>query len=226
MYIDEKSRKEDEKRLYNQLMYGPGEFCKKLNWLSDKALASTAPDRFQQMFRMYLSVMTRFGGELFGGDVYWNTDSELIEPTLNKILVEGYDKKIEQLMLGAHNLLGQVKTPNYYSHMSKLHNIAMQYYSTTRRYLDGGVLSTDDRMIKWDYIDAANNLFGAAYDIVQAESRPIRSVSPKEKEEQEKFQKALEEKFNELFGELDHPVRYRIKKFFCKIFTKPAKKSQ
>ena len=220
MYIDEKSMKEDEKRLYDQLMYGPSEFCNNLNWLSDKALASTTPDRFQQIFRVYLSVMTSFGRELFSGDVYWNTTSELIEPTLNKILVEGYDKKIEQLILGAHNLFGQVKTPNYYSRISKLHNIAMQYYSITRRYLDGGVLNTDDRMAKWDYIDAANNLFGAAYDIVQAESRPVRKVSSEEIKERENLQKALEEKFDELFGELDHPVRYRIKKFFRKIFTK------
>lgn len=217
MYIDEKSRKEDENRLYDQLMYGPGEFCNNLNWLSDKALLSDAPDGFRQMFMVYLSGMTRFGRELFSGDIYWNTDSEMVEPTLKKILVEGYDKKIEQLILGAHNLFGKVKTPNYYSHISKLHDIAMQYYSITRRYLDGGVLTTDDKMLKWEYIDAANNLFGAAYDIVQAESRPIRSVSPKE---QEKLQKALEEKFDELFGELDHPVRYRIKKFFRKIFTK------
>ena len=220
MYIDEKSRKEDENRLYDQLMYGPGEFCNNLNWLSDKALASTAPDRFQQMFSVYFSAMTRFGRELFEGDIYWNTDSELVEPILNKILVDGYDKKIEQLILGAHNLFGQVKTPNYYSHISKLHNIAMQYYSITRRYLDGGVLTTDDKMLKWDYIDAANNCYGGAYDIVQAASRPIRKVSPEEIEEKENLQKALEEKIDELFGDLDHPVRYRIKKFFRKIFTK------
>ena len=220
MYVDEKSRKEDENRLYDQLMYGPSEFCNNLNWLSDKALASTAPDRFQQMFSVYFSLMTRFGQELFEGDIYWNTDSELVEPTLNKILVEGYDQKIEQLILGVHNLFGQVKTPNYHSHISKLHNIAMQYYSTTRRYLDGGVLSTDDKMVKWDYIDIANNLFGAAYDIVQAESRPVRKVSSEEIEEKEHLQKTLEEKFDELFGELDHPVRYRIKKFFKKILPK------
>ena len=65
MYIDEKSRKEDENRLYDQLMYDPGEFRNNLNWLSDKALASSAPDRFHQMFCVYLSVMTSFGRELF-----------------------------------------------------------------------------------------------------------------------------------------------------------------
>ena len=35
---------------------------------------------------------------------------------------------------------------------------------------------------------------------------------------------ALEDKFDELFGGIEHPVRHKIKRFFKKLFSKKMKK--
>ena len=138
--------------------------------------------------------MNKIGTELFGSDVYWNTDSDQIEPVLDMLLNRGYSDKIMQLILGANNLLIQVKSNEYSDKASKLREIAHRYYAIIRRYEDGGVLTIEDRMVKWDFIDHSNNLFGAAYDIVQDSSRPPKSaeVLRKEQEKKEKLQRSLE----------------------------------
>ena len=226
MYTDVTSRRQDEERLYEQLMFGAGEFCTNLEWLSEKALESDAADRFQQMWKVYLALMTKVGAEMFGSDVYWNTDSDQIEPVLDMLLNQGYSNKIIQLILGANNLLIQVKSDGYSYKTSKLREIVNQYYGIVRRYEDGGVLTIEDRMVKWDFIDHSNRLFGAAYDIVQDSSRPPKSAEQlkAEQEYKEEMQRALEDKFDELFGGIEHPVRHKIKRFFKKLFSKKKKR--
>ena len=226
MYMDVASRRQDEERLYEQLMFSEGEFCMNLDWLSKKAMESDQPDRFQQMWKVYLSLMTKVGAEMFGSDVYWNTDSDQIEPVLDMLLNQGYSNKIIQLILGANNLLNQVKSDGYSYKTSKLREIVNQYYATVRRYEDGGVLTIEDRMVKWDFIDHSNRFFGAAYDIVEDSSRPPKSAEQlkAEQEYQEEMQRALEDKFDELFGGIEHPVRHKIKRFFKQLFSKKKKK--
>jgi hypothetical protein len=226
MYTDATSRRQDEERLYEQLMFGAGEFCTNLEWLSKKALASDAADRFQQMWKVYLALMTKVGAEMFGSDVYWNTDSDQIEPVLDMLLNQGYSNKIIQLILGANNLLNQVKSDGYSYKTSKLREIVNQYYATVQRYEDGGMLTIEDRMVKWDFIDHSNRFFGAAYDIVEDSSRPPKSAEQlkAEQEYQEEMPRALEDKFDELFGGIEHPVRHKIKRFFKKLFSKKKKK--
>ena len=165
---------------------------------------------------------------MFGSDVYWNTDSDQIEPVLDMLLNQGYSDKIIQLILGANNLLIQVKSDGYSYKTSKLREIVNQYYGIVRRYEDGGVLTIEDRMVKWDFIDHSNRLFGAAYDIVEDSSRPTKSAEQlkAEQEYQEEMQRALEDKFDELFGGLEHPIRHKIKRFFKKLFPKKKKKGQ
>ena len=226
MYTDVTSKRQDEERLYEQLMFGAGEFCTNLKWLSEKALESDAADRFQQMWKVYLALMTKVGAEMFGSDVYWNTDSDQIEPVLDMLLNQGYSNKIIQLIMGANNLLIQVKSDGYSYKTSKLREIVNQYYGIVRRYEDGGVLTIEDRMVKWDFIDHSNRLFGAAYDIVQDSSRPPKSEEQlkAEQEYKEEMQRALEDKFDELFGGIEHPVRHKIKRFFKKLFSKKKKR--
>lgn len=142
------------------------------------------------------------------------------------LLNQGYSDKIIQLILGANNLLIQVKSDGYSYKTSKLREIVNQYYGIVRRYEDGGVLTIEDRMVKWDFIDHSNRLFGAAYDIVQDSSRPPKTAEQlkAEQEQKEEMQRALEDKFDELFGGLEHPVRHKIKRFFKKLFSKKKKK--
>ena len=217
---------ENVSRLYNELFAPYPEFCKGVAWLGEEALASDASDRFQQMWKIYLALMTKVGAEMFGSDVYWNTDSDQIEPVLDMLLNQGYSDKIIQLILGANNLLIQVKSDGYSYKTSKLREIVNQYYGIVRRYEDGGVLTIEDRMVKWDFIDHSNRLFGAAYDIVQDSSRPPKTAEQlkAEQEHKEEMQRALEEKFDELFGGLEHPIRHKIKRFFKKLFPKKKKK--
>ena len=220
-------KEESVARLYDELFTPHHEFCMGLTWLGEKALASDESDRFQQMWKVYLALMTKVGAEMFGSsDVYWNTDSDQIEPVLDMLLNQGYSNKIIQLIFGANNLLNQVKSDGYSYKMSKLREIVNQYYATVRRYEDGGVLTIEDRMVKWDFIDHSNRFFGAAYDIVEDSSRPPKSAEQlkAEQEYQEEMQRALEDKFDELFGGLGHPVRHKIKRFFKKLFSKIRKK--
>ena len=224
--MDVASRRQDEERLYEQLMFCEGEFCTNLDWLSRKALESDQPDHFQQMWKVYLALMTKVGGEMFGSDVYWNTDSEQIEPVLDMLLNKGYSNKIIQMLLGANNLFVQVESDGYNYKTSKLREIVNQYYAIVRRYEDGGVLTIEDRMVKWNFIDHSNRLFGSAYDIVQDSSRPPKSVEQikAEQEYKEEMQRGLEDKFDELFGGLEHPVCHKIKRLFKKLFPKKKKK--
>lgn len=207
-------------RLYDELFTPHHEFCVGLNWLSEEALASDTSNRFEQMWKIYLALMTKVGAEMFGSDVYWNTDSDQIEPVLDMLLNQGYSDKIIQLILGANNLLIQVKSDGYRNMTSNLCEIVNQYYAIVRRYEDGGVMTIDDRMVKWDFIDHSNRLFGAAYDIVEDLSRPPKSAEElkAEQEYKEEMQKTLEDKLDELFGGLENPVRHKIKRFFKKIF--------
>ena len=117
--------------------------------------------------------MTKVGSELFGSDVYWNTNSKQVEPVLDMLLNQGYSNKIIQLILGANNLLNQVKTDDYEYKTSRLREIANLYYATIRKYEDADVLKIEDRMVKWNFIDYSNKFFGAAYDIVQDSSKNI-----------------------------------------------------
>ena len=57
-------------RLYDELFTPHHEFCMGLNWLSEEALASDASNRFEQMWKIYLALMTKVGAEMFGSDVY------------------------------------------------------------------------------------------------------------------------------------------------------------
>lgn len=216
----------DAEKLYEQLLLNSPEFCKSISWLGEKALASESPTRFEEMWKTYYKVMTKVGQQLFGSDVYWNTSSDQIEPVLELLLVDGYSEKILQLMMGALNLFVQVKTDNYSYYTSKLRDITNQYYAIVRQYRDGGVLEIEDCMVKWDFIDHSNRLFGATYDIVEASSRPPKSPEQlkAEQEYREETQRALEDKFDELFGGLEHPVRHKIKSFFKKLFSKKKKK--
>lgn len=216
MYIDEISKMEDENRLYEQLMTDVEKFCMDLNWLSEKALASDAPDRFKQMWDVYYEVMTRVGRELFGNNVYWKTKPELIEEPLTKILSDGYERKILELILGAKNLL-VLTQPERSSHINRLHEISMQYYGVTRQYFHTDVLNAD-MAVKWDYIETVNHFFDAAYDIVAMQCLPVRET-PREKI-RERNQRDLEEKFDEIFGDLDHSFGHKVKRFFGKIFSK------
>jgi len=209
-------------KLYDMLFIPYPEFCKEVSWLGEEAISSDNPTRFENMWTIYLSVMTKIGQKLFGSDVYWNTSSDQIEPVLDMLLNQGYSDIIIQLILGANNLFYQVKSDGYEHKMSKLREIANQYYGIVRQYRDGGVLTIEDRMVKWDFIDHSNRLFGAAYDIVEASSRPPKSPEQLkvEQEHQDEMQRTLEDKFDELFGGLEHPVRYKIKRFFKKLFSK------
>ena len=65
-------------RLYDELFTPHHEFCMGLNWLGEEALASDASNRFEQMWKIYLALMTKVGAEMFGSDVYWNTDSRFL----------------------------------------------------------------------------------------------------------------------------------------------------
>ena len=208
-------------RLYDELFAPYPEFCQGVSWLGEEALASDAPDRFQQMWKIYLALMTKVGAEMFGSDVYWNTDSDQIEPVLDMLLNQGYSNKIIQLILGANNLLIQVKSDGYSYKTSKLREIVNQYYGIVRRYEDGGVLTIEDRMVKWDFIDHSNRLFGAAYDLVQDSSRPPKSaeVLRKEQEKNEKLQRSLEKSSMNCSARWSIPFVTKIKRFFRKIFS-------
>ncbi|MBQ8302241.1 MAG: hypothetical protein IJX97_01665 [Clostridia bacterium] len=206
-------------RLYDELFTPHHEFCMGLNWLSEETLASDASDRFEQMWKVYLALMAKMGAEMFDSDVYWNTDSDQIEPVLDMLLNQGYSNKIIQLILGANNLLNQVKSDGYRYKTSRLREIVNQYYAIVRRYEDGGVMTIEDRMVKWDFIDHTNRLFGAVYDIVEDLSRPPKSAEQlkAEQEYQKEMQKVLEDKLDDLFGELKHPILHKIKRFFKKV---------
>ena len=160
-------------RLYCELFTPHHEFCMGLTWLGEEALKSNESDRFKQMWKIYLALMTKVGSELFGSDVYWNTNSKQVEPVLDMLLNQGYSNKIIQLILGANNLLNQVKTDDYEYKTSRLREIANLYYVTIRKYEDADVLKIEDRIVKWNFIDYSNEFFGAAYDIVQDSSKNI-----------------------------------------------------
>ena len=217
-----KAEKKDEERLYEQLMFEVGEFCKKLDWFSEKALESDAPDRFQQMWEVYFSVMSKVRSEVFKEDVCWNTHSDLIDPVLDMLLNSNYAKIIIQLILGANNLLYAVKSDGYEYKSPKLQSIADQYYEIIQRYKNGGVLTTQNQMLKWDFIDHSNRLFGAAVSIVYDSSCPPKSEKEleKEQEDRENVGRMYREMLSGAFEEARHPIRYNIKKLFRKIFPK------
>ena len=211
----------DEKveQLYDALFVPYPEFCKSLAWLVDGIAGDEATNRFEQMWGIYLAVMARVGQKLFGRDLCWNPHSEQVGPALDLLLNEGYSEIIIQLILGANNLFVQTKSEGYEYKASKLREIANQYYAIIKRYKDGGVLTTEDRMIKWNFIDHSNRLFGAAFDIVEAASKPI----PIEKSNAKKHQKTVGEVWDDLFEELDHPIRYKMKKIWEKIISRIKK---
>lgn len=170
MYLNESEKKLDGEKLYEQLMRGEGEFCKNIAWLADKALANASASSVQQMWDVYLNLMNAIGSELFDGDLYWNSHSKLIVPVLNKLLNEGYEKRIMQLILGAYNLLAQVHAPDHTSEMYDLMELARRYYATTQRYINGGVLTSANQAIKWDYIECSDQILRAAIGIVNQAS--------------------------------------------------------
>ena len=56
-------------------------------------------------------------------------------------------------------------------------------------------------------------------DLTEAEEIEMRW-----QEYKEEMQRALEDKFDELFGGIEHPVRHKIKRFFKKLFSKKKKR--
>lgn len=156
----------DIKRLYTQLKQEKTEFCADLHWFSEKALQSDSPDRFTQMWKIYLSVMFYYGKEVFHHDVRQNPHSVYLNSVLKNLLKKDAYKKLIQLMLGAHNLFDQIQSPLYYAVGNHLNDTIVQYYSITRQYLDNGILESDNNHYKWSYIHDSYELFKKAYDII------------------------------------------------------------
>ena len=187
-------KKEYVARLYDELFSAKYEFCRGVKWLGDEALESPASNRFEQMWAIYLDLMTKFGAELFASDVYWNTSSDQIDPVFDMLLNQGYSHKIIQLILGARNLLIQVQSDGYNYKAAKLLETVNQYYAVVRRYEACDALSFEDRMVKFDFIERSNDLFGAAYDIVQDSSRhPKSAAQPKAEQEEREKDAAIKE---------------------------------
>lgn len=219
MYANIEERTQDEVRLYEQLISSPDDFCTNLTWLSSKAMASDSPDSITQMWRVYYSAMMTIGSRLFDSDVSWDCYSAEIEPVLNLLMNEGYSDIILQLILGASNLFSETGANG--DVIWRLKDIAQTYYAVVRRYQDGGVMTTEDRMVKWDFIDACNRYFGAAFDIVEAAANArLKREDPEKKKKREADSKALEEKFDELFGDIVNPDRHKKKGFFRNLFSK------
>ena len=100
MYQDKENGKIDEERLYGQLLEsksGDGEFCANLDWFSSKALDSE--DGIHGMWCVYRDLIGRVGRDTFGFDLSWNTESESIEPSFQRVFCEGFHEKLLQLML-------------------------------------------------------------------------------------------------------------------------------
>lgn len=214
--------------LYEQLTRGEDRFCESLLSLAQKAMDSQAPDRFEQMWGVYLSLMNRIGQELFGEDLSWNPRSKLIAPTLNKLLVEGYDHIIHLLILGVYLLLDLTEPPGYRTKLTALKNLSLQYNKITEQYLTGGVLTTANRGVKWDYIDHSNRFFGAVYDMVCEGAKGNRERLLSAEERRALLQKQFEEKLDEIFRELDdlesdEPKPPSKKKFRIKLRKKGKK---
>lgn len=209
-------------RLYGELFNPQREFCMGISWLMEDALASDDSNRFELLWEIYLALMTKVGAEMFAGDVCWNTHSEQIEPVFDMLFHQGYSNKIIQLILGVNNLMIQIK-PNGYSYTtSKLREIVNQYYAIIQSYVANGVLNIEDGMAKWDFIDISNRFFGVAYDIVEEYSKPAKSLEQlrAEQERQEEMRRGMEDKLDEWFGGLEHPICHRIKRSFKKLFSK------
>ena len=210
-------------KLREQLFDTEHEFCANIDWLGVEALACDAKNDYRQMWSIYHDFMNNVGAELFGSDVCVNSHSKHIEPVLDMLLNKGYSSKIIQVILGANNLFIKVKSEGYGYKAPRLREIASEYYAVIRRYEDGGVLTTEDRRIKWDFIECSERLFGAAYDIVE-ESGKVPAPPRQRSQHEVELQKQLEDTFDDLFGGLDHPVRHKIKRFFKKLFAKMKKK--
>lgn len=219
MYASVEERTQDETRLYEQLMSSEN-FCGNLTWLSDKAKAGESFDSIVQMWRVYYSAMMKIGRLLFDSDVSWDCHSAQIEPVLNLLLNEGYSDIILQLILGASNLF--VETGANGDVILRLKEIARNYYAVVRKYQDGGVMTTEDRLVKWDFIDASNQYFGAAFDIVEAAANAgPKRVDPEKEKKLEAESKRLEEKFDELFGDIINQDRQKKEKSFWRnLFSK------
>lgn len=225
IYTDMENKTQDEQRLFDLLMAGIPEFCTSISWLGEKALASQDENRFQEMWSVYYSVMTKVGRILFDSDIHWNTNSEQIEPVLDLLLKEGYSEKIFQLMLGAANLFTQTKCTEYGYKSIRLREIATQYYGIIRQYERGGVLTCEDRNVKWDFIDHSNRFFGAAYDIIENACTIPEDTSMSDYERREAEREAISERVDEISEGRDHPFLYRIKKFF-RLLAKWKKRRQ
>ena len=177
MYTTTEQQELDRERLYQQLL-NPGEieFSMNLSWLSDKALASDAPDRFAQMWRVYFAVMGTVGDELFGEDICWNPDSYLVGLDIEKLLEKGYENNLHQLILGARNLFLQLRLPHANSAALQLERLSEQLHKTTSYYCSQGVRTTQNCQFRWGYIDSANRIYGDAYNIVKEAAYPPEPV--------------------------------------------------
>lgn len=220
--MSDRAKQKDANRLYDRLISGENEFNSELILLAKRARRPYDNDASRQMWSTYLTVMTRFGQLLFGSDVYWNPHSDQIEPVLDLLLREGYAARICLLVQGADDLIRLSGTSGrgHYSH--RLQDIAHRYRGLIAGYMDAGVLTSDQRGIKWDFIDYSNLLFGEAYDIVEAlASTPDANEAIRnEKARREATRIAASDLFFDMIEEVEHPVRYRIKKAFRKLFSR------
>ena len=164
--MDYDLKQEYADRLYEELFYEETDFCSRLTWLEELVQSDNSPDRYANMWAIYLAFMSKIGHELFDSDVYWNTDSYQIEPVLDKLLVQGYSHKIFLIIWGARNLLVHLQLDDYLYYASRMRSIANRYSQLTEEYMEGGILFTPNRMAKWEFIDYSNHFFGLAYDIV------------------------------------------------------------
>ena len=219
--MDYDLKQEYADRLYEELFDEETDFCSRITWLAELAQCDDSPDRYANVWSIYLAFMSKIGHELFDSDVYWNPDSYQIEPVLDKLLVQGYSHKIFLIIWGARNLLLLFHQNDFLYYAGRMRDIAHRYSELTEEYMEGGILFTPNRMAKWEFIDYSNHFFGLAYDIVEA-----LSLTEKEAKELKRRQnkrkpsmKAIEKKFDELF-DFNRPKRPSIKNFFKKIFAK------
>ena len=88
---------QDISRLYDQLMSDKQTFPTELSWLSEKVLANKDSRCIQEMWDVYLSVMSKIKVDIFGLDIPWKKDPAQAERTLHMLLNEHYYKKLYRL---------------------------------------------------------------------------------------------------------------------------------
>ena len=168
---------QDISRLYDQLMSDKQTFPTELSWLSEKVLANKDSRCIQEMWDVYLSVMSKIKVDIFGLDIPWKKDPAQAERTLHMLLNEHYYKKLYRLMLGARNLFDQIETFNYRQSFNELNDITYRYYFLTRRYLEKEIRHTNTEADQTEYLLQTENLFNKARNLVKKHSSHSETVT-------------------------------------------------